>query len=108
MFENKTIRDSLNELQSNQEKGLSSAEVKERQQKYGLNKLEEKKRKSAFFIFIGEFKDPMTLILFAAALISMVLGLVKPDPQDPKGWVAGSPSLARRAEHSIHRWPSAQ
>jgi Ca2+-transporting ATPase len=88
MFENKTIRDSLNELQSNQEKGLSSAEVKERQQKYGLNKLEEKKRKSAFFIFIGEFKDPMTLILFAAALISMVLGLVKPDPQDPKGWVA--------------------
>jgi magnesium-transporting ATPase (P-type) len=30
----------------------------------------------------------MTLILAGAAIISMVLGLVKPDPSDPNGWVA--------------------
>jgi Ca2+-transporting ATPase len=88
MFENKTIADSLNELGTNAETGLSSGEVKVRQEQHGPNKLEEKKRQSAFMIFIGEFKDPMTLILGAAAIISMILGLVKPDPADPYGWVA--------------------
>ncbi len=88
MFENKTIVDSLSELKTTQENGLSASEVETRRAKYGLNKLEEKKGKSAFWIFIGEFKDPMTLILAGAAIISMVLGLVKPDPSDPNGWVA--------------------
>src|SRR5574344_1755844 len=88
MFENKTIADSLSELKTTQENGLSASEVETRRAKYGLNKLEEKKGKSAFWIFIGEFKDPMTLILAGAAIISMVLGLVKPDPSDPNGWVA--------------------
>src|SRR5574344_1038226 len=88
MFENKTIADSLSELKTRQESGLSASEVETRRAKYGLNKLEEKKGKSAFWIFIGEFKDPMALILAGAAIISMVLGLVKPDPADPNGWVA--------------------
>ena len=75
MFENKTIADSLSELKTNQESGLSASEVETRKAKYGPNKLEEKKGKSAFWIFIGEFKDPMTLILFAAAIISIVVGI---------------------------------
>src|SRR5574344_2161885 len=75
MFENKTIADSLSELKTTQENGLSASEVETRRAKYGLNKLEEKKGKSAFWIFIGEFKDPMTLILFAAAIISIVVGI---------------------------------
>ncbi len=75
MFENKSIADSLNELSTNQENGLSDEEVIKRREKYGANKLEEKKRKSAFLIFIGQFKDPMTIILFAAAIISIVVGI---------------------------------
>jgi magnesium-transporting ATPase (P-type) len=43
MFENKTIADSLSELKTSQESGLSANEVETRRKKYGLNKLEEKK-----------------------------------------------------------------
>jgi Ca2+-transporting ATPase len=84
MFENKTIAGALNELGTNQETGLSSSEVKVRQEQYGPNKLEEKKRTSAFMIFLGEFKDPMTLVLAAAAIISMVIGIV----EGGNDWVA--------------------
>jgi P-type Ca2+ transporter type 2C len=75
MFENKTIVDSLSELKTNGKEGLSEDEVKARQAKYGPNKLSEKKGESAFMIFLGEFKDPMTLILFAAAIISIVVSI---------------------------------
>jgi Ca2+-transporting ATPase len=77
MFENKTIADSLSELKTSQESGLSANEVETRRKKYGLNKLEEKKGESAFMIFLGEFKDPMTLVLAGAAIISMVIGLIE-------------------------------
>jgi Ca2+-transporting ATPase len=77
MFENKTIADSLSELKTSQESGLSANEVETRRAKYGLNKLEEKKGESAFMIFLGEFKDPMTLVLAGAAIISMVIGLIE-------------------------------
>src|SRR5574344_624460 len=77
MFENKTIADSLSELKTSQESGLSANEVETRRAKYGLNKLEEKKGESAFMIFLGEFKDPMTLVLAGAAIISMVIGSIE-------------------------------
>ena len=80
MFENKTIADSLSELKTSQESGLSANEVETRRKKYGLNKLEEKKGESAFMIFLGEFKDPMTLVLAGAAIISMVIGLIEGAP----------------------------
>jgi Ca2+-transporting ATPase len=75
MFENKSVKDALSELKTSEKDGLSDEEVKARQAKYGPNKLEEKKGESAFMIFLGEFKDPMTLILFAAAIISIVVSI---------------------------------
>lgn len=75
MYENKTIAESLKALETNQEQGLSNAEVEERRAKYGPNKLEEKKKKGWLSIFIGEFKDPMVLVLFVAALISLALAI---------------------------------
>lgn len=54
-------------------KGLSSKEVLKRQKMYGLNKLDEKKKKSIFSKFIEQFKDFMIIILLIAAIISMVM-----------------------------------
>lgn len=81
MFENKNISETLQELDSNQETGLTSAEVKKRQAVYGPNKLQEEKKKSIFFTFLGQFKDPMVFVLFAAALISLIIGIINQDSE---------------------------
>ena len=47
---------------SNIEKGLSSEQVSLAQNKYGLNKLREKKKKSMLARFFDQFKDVMILI----------------------------------------------
>lgn len=56
------------------EKGLSSIQVKENIEKYGLNQLEEGEKESAFSIFISQFKDVLVIILIIAGFISMFTG----------------------------------
>lgn len=63
----------LTELSVSVEKGLSSAEAKERLQKYGANKLREKKKKTTLQRFADQFKDVMILILIAAAIVSFTI-----------------------------------
>ncbi|WP_371246467.1 cation-translocating P-type ATPase [Mycoplasmopsis agassizii] len=53
--------------------GLTSQEVIESRNKYGSNKLAEKKQKNAFQIFLKNLFDLMTILLFAAAIISLGL-----------------------------------
>ena len=59
----------LEELQSH-EAGLSSDEVLQRREKYGLNKLAEKPPVPAWKKFLEQFQDPMVYLLIAAAIIA--------------------------------------
>ena len=63
----------LMEMQSSLN-GLSSAESKARLEKYGENKLTEKKKKSAIIVFLEQFKDLLVIILLIAAIISGATG----------------------------------
>ncbi|MBC6366236.1 cation-translocating P-type ATPase [Algoriphagus sp. AK58] len=54
--------------------GLSQSEVSIRLEKFGPNALQEKKKKPAWLLFLGQFKDFMILILAAAAIISGIVG----------------------------------
>lgn len=76
MFENKNVKNVLDELNTSKD-GLSSSEVKIRQEKYGSNKLEEKEKDGPLKIFFGQFKDPMVIILAVAAVVSLVMSIVE-------------------------------
>jgi len=57
--------------------GLSSQEVQKRQQQYGYNVLDEKKKESAFIVFIKQFQDLLVAILIVAAIISGLCGQIE-------------------------------
>lgn len=63
----------LSSLQTNQQNGLSSAEALARRERYGANRLREKKKKTTLQRFLEQFKDAMILILIAAAIVSLVV-----------------------------------
>ena len=67
----------LKSLSADEHSGLTSAEVLVRKQKYGANKLKEKKKKTTMQRFFDQFKDAMILILIAAAVISFVVVCVE-------------------------------
>ncbi|MGN0576017.1 MAG: cation-transporting P-type ATPase, partial [Ruminococcus sp.] len=67
----------LKALDSDEKKGLSEAQVKEKREKFGENRLQEKKKKSNFQRFIDQFKDAMILILIAAAIISFAIACME-------------------------------
>ena len=72
----KNSEEALRELHSGKE-GLTEEEVRKRQDQYGFNELKEKKKKSVFQVFLGQFRDLMVIILIIAATISMLTGDVE-------------------------------
>ncbi|HNX73410.1 MAG TPA: cation-translocating P-type ATPase [Spirochaetales bacterium] len=72
----KSIEETVDELRTNAETGLSSAEAQKRLELYGPNRLKEKRRKSTFVLFLEQFNDYLIYILIAAAVISILLGEV--------------------------------
>ena len=75
MFETKSAKDVLQELDVKQETGLTSEEAGQRLIKYGPNKLAEKKKTPLFLVFLSQFNDPMIFILLAAALLSIAISI---------------------------------
>ena len=66
--------------------GLSSQEVKVRQEKYGPNKLKEAEKATWFQRFMAQLKDPMLIILMIAAVVSAATTVIDflqlPEPRD--------------------------
>ena len=75
MFQTKSAKEVLQELNVNPEQGLSSEEAGERLLKYGPNKLPEKKKTPLFLVFLQQFNNPMIYILLAAALLSIAISI---------------------------------
>ena len=62
-------------LNSDPINGLQESQVSGLREKYGENKLREKKKKTNFQRFIDQFKDVMILILIAASAISFFIAI---------------------------------
>lgn len=55
-------------------KGLTSEEAKRKQQQYGLNQLEQKKKKRPIKIFLEQFTSPLIILLVVSAIILGIVG----------------------------------
>ena len=79
---NQKREDVLKELSSNAEKGLDSQAAAKLLEKFGPNKLNEKKKKTMIQRFFDQFKDAMIIILIIAAVISFVVACVEGNPKE--------------------------
>ena len=62
---------------TNLNNGLTTVQVEERRQKYGLNQLEEQRKKPIIIRFLEQFKDFMIIILLIASVISAIVAKIE-------------------------------
>ncbi len=74
-FHSEKLEKVLDELKTSGKNGLTEAEVKARLEKYGENRLSEKKKKTLFARFLEQFKDVMIIILIIAAFMSFGISI---------------------------------
>ena len=72
IYHNQPKEEVISAFKTDVNNGLSNSQVTVLREKYGANKLQEKKRKSNMQRFIDQFKDAMILILIAASIISFI------------------------------------
>lgn len=72
-FYRKRLAEIYSELGTS-ENGLTDKQAEENIKRYGLNKLEDKDKKSVFRVFAEQFKDFLVIILIISAIISGILG----------------------------------
>lgn len=56
------------------QKNLTDAQVKQNQEKFGMNELTEGQKKSSLRIFLEQFQDFLVIILICSAVVSLFLG----------------------------------
>ncbi len=67
-----SLRELLDKLESDPRRGLRPEEAAKRLEKYGPNRLEGKKERSLFLRVLDQLRDPMILVLLAAAGLSLI------------------------------------
>ena len=73
MYENRSVSETIQGLQTDAERGLNAAKVAERRAKYGPNRLKDQEKKSLAERIAAQLNDPLILILMVAMAISMML-----------------------------------
>lgn len=69
-------------------KGLTDAEVSHSRECHGSNVLTPPKRDPWYVLFFEKFKDPLIQILSVAAVIALILGVIKSEYLEPIGIIA--------------------
>ncbi len=82
IFHSEPTKNILKAFNSDAAFGLSSTQAKYALQKYGENRLNERRKKSNLERFFEQFKDVMILILIAAAIVSFVIACIEGNPKE--------------------------
>ena len=77
MWHTMTKEEIERKLHTNFDYGLTDNEAKKRQEKFGKNRLAEKKRTNIFIRFLLQFNDFMIIVLIIAAGISAVMSYIE-------------------------------
>jgi len=75
-------------LHTSLEVGINPSEVKERSDHFGKNKFPPPKIKGIWELFMENFDDPINCILLGAAIVSIIIGLIKDG--FPRGLIDGT------------------
>ena len=75
-------------MKTNEQHGLSAAEVLKSRAEHGENVLTPPKRQSMWILYLEKYQDPMVRILLVAAMVSLVLSFVKNDFMETIGIIA--------------------
>ncbi len=73
MWFSKSQQEVLKELEVDQSMGLTTAQAKERLEKYGYNKLKGKPKKSLVALFFSQLNDMLIYVLLASAVITFAI-----------------------------------
>lgn len=73
LFEQYTIQETLEELRTNGQKGLSMAEAGKRLREEGRNEMRGPGRKTVVQSFLEQLNDPLIYVLIVAAVVSVLL-----------------------------------
>ena len=71
----KDAEDAFTEFNTDRQMGLATNEISERQEKYGFNKFDEKKKESLAIQILRQLKDVSVIVLLIAAALSFALAL---------------------------------
>ena len=82
MYHFKSVNETVTELKTDIERGLTEETVQGLLETYGPNRLKEKKKKTMLSRFVDQFKDAMILILIAAAIVSFVIACVEGEAKE--------------------------
>ena len=82
IYHNTSRERAIEELGTDQSVGLNSDQAASKLEKFGLNKLREKKKKTLLMRFLDQFKDAMILILLAAVAVSFTVAVTKGEPKE--------------------------
>ncbi|MEA4825631.1 MAG: HAD-IC family P-type ATPase, partial [Clostridium sp.] len=74
MLYSKKIEEILDNFNTDPNNGLTSEEVQNRREKYGLNKLITQKKQTLLQMLISQINDILIYILIGAAIISAIVG----------------------------------
>ena len=69
--------------------GISPDSVALRQEVFGANSLKTIPTKGFFYLWFGNLKDPIIIMLMAAALVSTILGVAVPSERADNAWTEG-------------------
>ena len=74
---NLSVEETIKKQETNEQNGLTTEQISKKREKYGLNELKEKKKKSTLQKFLEQFKDFMIIVLIISAIVSGIIGVVE-------------------------------
>ena len=104
-FETLTIEQTEKLLETNVETGLTSEEAKVRLEKYGPNKLQEKKKKSWIRVFFEQMNNPMIFVLFAAIAVTIGISIFETVNAANNGWLDATGKPIANPFLDVGDWP---